>query len=366
MKKILAFVFSIMVIMSLSACGKSEAAIACEEAIQAVGTVTLDSKKALEKAETAYNALSDEEKGQISEASKQLAEFRKEYNVLSAQDLVDKIGNITVNSISAIEKAEKAYNALSEEEKALVSNIPNTLNNARKEYETAKQEANQKEADKVTALINSLGSVTLNSKSQIEEISNAYSKLSREAKDLVVNYSTFVSAKNNYETLVEAEKERLLKNASAKFTIEQDKVEGVTWYTSKTQPYYADTRSFVLPYIGVKSGQPWICIRYHYTGDSWVFWNTLKIVIDGQKYEKSVPYFDIIHDNDTEVWEYYDVAFNARAGLDTADLKMLRQIADSKETIIRFQGDSGSYDLTVLQKDKDAIRDVLNLYEALM
>jgi hypothetical protein len=44
---------------------------------------------------------------------------------------------------------------------------------------------------------------------------------------------------------------------------------------------------------------------------------------------------------------------------------MLKQIANSKETIVRFQGDNYHYDLTVKSSDKTAINQVLTAYEAL-
>ena len=43
----------------------------------------------------------------------------------------------------------------------------------------------------------------------------------------------------------------------------------------------------------------------------------------------------------------------------------VKQIANSKETIVRFQGDHYHYDLTVKSSDKTAINQVLTAYEAL-
>ena len=45
---------------------------------------------------------------------------------------------------------------------------------------------------------------------------------------------------------------------------------------------------------------------------------------------------------------------------------MLQAIADSEETIIRFEGDEYYYDLYVTDKDKQMIRDTLTLYEAMI
>lgn len=46
-------------------------------------------------------------------------------------------------------------------------------------------------------------------------------------------------------------------------------------------------------------------------------------------------------------------------------IEMLEKIANSKETIVRFQGDQYYYDVTVKSSDKTAISQVLTAYEAL-
>ena len=69
--------------------------------------------------------------------------------------------------------------------------------------------------------------------------------------------------------------------------------------------------------------------------------------------------YDVNRDNDTEVWEWVDIAPS------TADIQMLENIADSQETIVRFQGDNYHYDLTIKSSDKAAIKDVLAAYNAL-
>ena len=66
------------------------------------------------------------------------------------------------------------------------------------------------------------------------------------------------------------------------------------------------------------------------------------------------------------MWEYYDEALNYNQGMDSEELEMLARIADSSETIIRFEGDEYYYDLYVSNKDKQMIRDTLTLYEALL
>ena len=66
MKKILSLILVMAICLSLCACGKSKAAKECEELIAAIGAVSLDSKDAIEAAERAYSALTTDEKDSIS------------------------------------------------------------------------------------------------------------------------------------------------------------------------------------------------------------------------------------------------------------------------------------------------------------
>ena len=111
-----------------------------------------------------------------------------------------------------------------------------------------------------------------------------------------------------------------------------DKVENITWYKPQAYPYYANSRSYVLPYIGVDSyGNAWLRLVFHYTGDSWIFFKKITVSVDGQNYVKDFDYFEVSRDNGSgDVWEYVDISPSG------TDINMLRAIAASKETIVRF------------------------------
>lgn len=112
-----------------------------------------------------------------------------------------------------------------------------------------------------------------------------------------------------------------------------------------------------MPYIGQSSSKTWLKLQYRYTGDSWIFFDSVTIVIDGEKYTKTFGYNEVDRDNDTEVWEWVHV------NPTSSDIDMLWKIANSKETIVRFQGDTKHYDMTVSSADKKGIKDVLTAYE---
>lgn len=79
MKKVMAIILTFVMCLSLCACGKSKNATECEQLINAIGEVSVDSGEAIEVAEKAYNILSEKEKDSISESANRLTEYREEY-----------------------------------------------------------------------------------------------------------------------------------------------------------------------------------------------------------------------------------------------------------------------------------------------
>lgn len=228
----------------------------------------------------------------------------------------------------------------------------------------------QQVVDKVTPVINSIneiGSVSLESKDKIAEAKKLYDALSDSDKIKVTNYSILQAAETQYDALAKAEKDKIINTYKSKFDIEHDKVENITWYYPKNMPEYIDTRCYLIPYIGVQDNQVWICVRYNYTEDEWIFWKSLSILVDGNKTSKSVGSFNTTRDNGGGVvWEFYDDILDVNASIDSNDIQLLEKIANSNETIVRFQGDDYHYDLTVSNNDKSMIKDVLAMYSALV
>lgn len=287
----------------------------------------------------------------------------KPENVVAAENAYKAIGEVTLESGESIGAAETAVNALTEEEKTKYSKIVEKVTQARADYDALVTEKETADliAD-ITAKIDSIGTVTLASSTVISEVETKLEKLSAEAKGEIKNIDKFTAAKEQLSALQKAEKQRIIAEKTPLFNVSTDKVEGITWYQPKSMPNYIDVRSYIIPYIGVRGSSTWICTRYNYTGDEWIFWKSMTIMVDGHKYYKVG---DTVRDNDTEVWEYYDEALDSNIGMDDSDIQMLVAIANSKETIIRFQGNEYHYDLTVTASDKAAIKNVLALYEAL-
>lgn len=174
-----------------------------ENKIDALGTITLESKDAIDAAKAAYDALSDAQKELVTNYST-LTDAQKAYDVLKKADderiaaeeeakknkaaadgvigLIDAIGTVTADSKNAIDTARAAYKKLTAAQKKLVTNY-DKLTAAEKELKTI--EANKAVADEVADQISKIGDVTLNSKDAIDAAKAAYEALSDEQKALV-------------------------------------------------------------------------------------------------------------------------------------------------------------------------------------
>lgn len=354
MKKFVAILLLVAMVVTMSGCFKSEEAQRVDDQIVAIGKITLSSYTKINKAEQAVNALEEKDRKHLDNLGI-LEEAKEEYGRLLCEDAskkINEIGEVTLepactNRISTAKLAvgkldSKQFDSLKEKDIYL---------KAIDDYTTLK-------AAEITAIIDAIGTVTLNSREAIENAKKAYNALDADTKKKVGNYTKIGEAEKKISELEKAEEERIAKAAIGRLKTTYDKVEGITWYEAKCQPYYADSRSYILPYIGKRDGgYTWMNIRYHYTGDSWVFYDNITIMVDGEKYYKSFDYGEVSRDNDSEVWEV------AHEQSDSSNIAMLEAIANSKETIVRFEGDDHRFDFTVSAADKQGIKDVLAAYE---
>ena len=354
-KKILLCALAFSLMLSLAACGKSEAAQAVDDQIAAIGEVTLESEAAISEAEAAVEALSEEDRGQLDNADA-LEQARADYEALvlagkvsEVEDAIAAIGTVTLESADAITAARSLYDGSDADVQSAVTNLADL-----EAAETALSDLRVGEAEDLIAAI---GTVTLESADAVDAAQAALDALSDDDAAKVSNADALTAAAEQLKTLKQEQAQALLAN----MRVEKDEVRGLTFYYSKTQPYYADVRCYVLPYIGQDDTHTWLCAQYHYMDyDNWVFWTKITFAVDDERYYKYYNYFDVIRDNDTEVWEYVNTA-----DVTEDDIEMFWAIANSEKTIVRFEGDEYYSDFTVSQGDKDAIREVLTAYEAL-
>jgi translation initiation factor 2 beta subunit (eIF-2beta)/eIF-5 len=118
--------------------------------------------------------------------------------VKTVEDLISAIGKVTIYSENRIKEARKAYNNLTTAQKKLVTNYA-VLLDAEQSYEDAKIRY-------VEDLIDSIGTVSLNSKTAINRARVAYNLLSTASRSEVYNYEKLVSAETLYAKLLSENK----------------------------------------------------------------------------------------------------------------------------------------------------------------
>lgn len=181
-----------------------QAANNVDEMIEEIGEVSLESKAGIKAAREAYDELSSEAKDFVTK-EEILQKAEKKLKQLQAADEVDSqikaINEVTLDREEAIKAVRAAYEALAPEVKAYVKNEA-ALQDAEKKLNQLKIEKKDADAAKeVTTKIATIGDVTLAKESDVQAVRSAYNKLSANAKQLVGNYSILTTAEQKITAL---------------------------------------------------------------------------------------------------------------------------------------------------------------------
>lgn len=207
--------------------------------INSIGTVeyTEECKAKIDAARKAFDALTDVQKDgvynietltQAEEAFKVLEEAANAEAAYKAviQDVIDKITAIgevayTEECKALIDTARASYDALSDEQKAEVTNLE-TLTAAETAYAALKEEADKKAAEEkaiadaeaakaVEEIIDAIGEVayTEECKAKIDAALEAYAALTADQQILVTNFETLSKANEDYNALKSAEEKKI-------------------------------------------------------------------------------------------------------------------------------------------------------------
>ena len=186
------------------------AAAAVDNLIDAIGEVTLESKQAIETARAAYDNLTPTQKTYVTKLDT-LTAAETAYKALvdrkAADDVIEKIneiGKVTLESKTAIEAARAAYNALTNDQKLLVENY-DVLTAAEAELARleaeAKDKADREAAAQVDEMIERLFPVTRYSGPAIRMARAAYEALTEDQKALVKHYDDLVKAEAEFAAI---------------------------------------------------------------------------------------------------------------------------------------------------------------------
>lgn len=135
----------------------------------------------------------------------------------------------------------------------------------------------------------------------------------------------------------------------------------ITWYYDKTTTQYADVNSFHL-YMGkTKDRNPFLRLKIQYSADDWLFIESYMLKVDGKTYNISEDsYGEIKTDNGSgEIWEWLDRYVSA------SEYEIVKAVANSKSAKLRHNGKDYYKDRTITYKEKVALKNILNAYEAL-
>ena len=184
-----------------------KAAKPVDDMIDAIGEVTLESEDAIAAARAAYEALTEAQKAEVKSYDKLTAAEARLADLKAAKpvdDMIDAIGEVTLESEDAIAAARAAYEALTEAQQAEVKSYDKlTAAEARL--------AVLKPAKPVEKLIDAIGEVTLGSESAIAAARTAYDNLTEAQQAEVKNYDKLTAAEAAYARLLAEQSERLEK-----------------------------------------------------------------------------------------------------------------------------------------------------------
>ena len=163
---------------------------AFNDAVAAIGNVTYTDavKEKIDLASELYENLNEEQRDQVSQAYATLAAAINKYNVLGkASNVITLINDVDLTSSSSMKEVIVAFDALTDEEKAYVTNASN-MDSIRVSY--------------VIVLIDAIGTVTSGSEKVITTARVAYDSLPSNLKTQITNYETLTEAETEFDKLV--------------------------------------------------------------------------------------------------------------------------------------------------------------------
>ena len=354
MKKRYLLPMILLLMISLSACGKSENATAVEDQITALGSITLESETSIAAAEKAWEALTEEEKAQV-ENYETLTAARNSYEQLILQNAADsidqeilKIDSMKSGKPDAVKAAKKSYDGASPEVQSLVTHL-DTLNSYLDNMDALR-------AEEAENLISAIGEVTADSKDSIVAAKKAYYSLPMNQKEKVSNAETLNAAEETFLALSKSTADEIL--SAMRCVNGQYFPEELPWMDETS--ISATEKCFFTAYLIPQNQNAVPHILANYTGDQWVFFNQVVITADGKEYTLAVNPFNVKRDDSREtIWERLDIT----AG--DSDIEMLRNIISAEKAVVTFKGYKYEADYTISEADKTGISNVLKVYDCM-
>lgn len=139
---------------------------------------------------------------------------------------------------------------------------------------------------------------------------------------------------------------------------EVDDMRGITFYYDPASAKF-DNRNDFGCYLGQGKEGIWLRFRAQYYGNDWLFVQKLMVKADTSVFEL-FPTAEIRKGNGAgDIWEVWDEQTNA------SNMEVLKAVAESKDAKVRFVGREYHDERKITPAQKQAIRNVFELYEAM-
>ena len=218
------------------------------------------------------------------------------------------------------------------------------------------EETNAATPEQVEALIGQIGTVTRDSRPAIVAALDAYNQLDDAGK----------AAVSNFAVLAEAQQILGIKDALAKCSVEYDAVED-DW-TIKTPHYESITKRLTCgmgPWLYVWNNGENLAFE-----ESFAYFGTEKMDIDtivlrggDYKYTYTCGYDNSDYGYDKKLSRWFAIA---SFGMEDSEVDWLRNLLSAQTIIMRFTGvDYTKVDYTWTPQDRQAVTDIINLYDLL-
>lgn len=283
---------------------------AVEDAIAEIGLVTLDSEEVIATARRAYYNLDEELQSKVSnysaltaaeDAYAALLQEIFDGKVAVVEEAINAIGDISLDSGEAITAARAAYKDAEREVQKAVSNYI-TLVTAEQTF----SELQIIQAETLIAALEGQADVTEIAAKQMQAATEAYYVLNSEQQLQVSNREEFLQIQETYNTYLETQKAEAAADAMENVRQEPAKDGDFTWIYANAEPVYSDERSFLLPYLCKTEKAIHMYLRAWYTGAENINWFRLVIKVDGTEFEREYASREVKRESGKSgVWEYY-------------------------------------------------------------
>lgn len=137
--------------------------------------------------------------------------------------------------------------------------------------------------------------------------------------------------------------------------IKPDSIAGVIWYHDSSTTKFNNVNAMYV-YVGKQTTVPTLRLRLQYENDKWLFIQKATLVADGHKYLVTGSWQ---RDHNARVWEWVDLVVEA------PQMQMLKQVANAKSVVVRYEGRQYIHDRTIPAKELKAIAHMLQVYKDL-